>query len=347
MIDILSGQRRGLWPGLLLAGLAAASVPYAAAMRVRRWAYASGVLKGRRVACPVICVGNVTTGGTGKTPMVAWVVSRLLAAGKRPAVLIRGYRSSGGVSDEARVLEQTVGAGVPVVVNADRVAGAAEAVARGADVLVMDDGFQHLRLRRDLDIVLIDASNPFGFGHCLPRGLLREPLSALRAAGAVVVTHCELADPAELARLRERIALLAPQASISLAEHAPAGLECEGQKLPADALAGKKAFAFCGIGNPEGFCAMLRRCGLGLAGQAAFPDHVDYAPAVVADLSERIRQTGAEVAVTTAKDRVKLQDASALPVPLWTLGLEFRVVEGEDELAKAVAGAIACPADRR
>jgi tetraacyldisaccharide 4'-kinase len=225
-------------------------------------------------------------------------------------------------------------------VNPDRVAGAAEAVGRGADVLVMDDGFQHLRLRRDLDIVLVDASNPFGFGHCLPRGLLREPLSALRSAGAVVITHCEMVGRDELAGLRARLAMLAGRAGVCLAEHQPATIECNGQTMPASELAGRKVFAFCGIGNPENFFAMLQRAGAEIVGQAAFADHVDYSGSTLNGLAERAQASKADVLVTTAKDRVKLADPGQLPLPLWTLGMKFSVVEGEAELLKAIAGVV-------
>ena len=170
--DILSGRQTGPVAALLRATLSAASVPYAAAMRVRRDAYRRGVLASHAAGVPVICVGNVTTGGTGKTPMVAWVVRRLLENGFAPAILTRGYKSSAGQSDEAELLRRSLPASVPIVVNGNRLAGAQAARQQGANVLVMDDGFQHHRLRRDLDIVLIDATNPFGFGRCLPRGLL-------------------------------------------------------------------------------------------------------------------------------------------------------------------------------
>ena len=178
MREIMSGRRRGAGASLLRAALATVAGPYAGTMWLRRWMYRRALLPSRRAKVPVICIGNITTGGTGKTPMVAWVVGRLKAAGCNPAILTRGYRPAAGQSDEAELLKHLCDA--PVVINGDRPAGAAQAVAGGADVLVMDDGFQHRRLRRDMDVVLIDATNPFGYGHCLPRGLLREGPSALR-----------------------------------------------------------------------------------------------------------------------------------------------------------------------
>ncbi|MCY2924491.1 MAG: tetraacyldisaccharide 4'-kinase, partial [Planctomycetota bacterium] len=130
--------------------------PYAGAVRLRRWAYRKGLLHSHKAGVPVVCVGNLTAGGTGKTPMVAWVVKHLREQGRRPAILTRGYKAHRGISDEAELLKAVTGA--DVVVQADRVAGAAGAIAAGADVCVMDDGYQHLRLRRDFSIVLLDAT---------------------------------------------------------------------------------------------------------------------------------------------------------------------------------------------
>jgi len=225
-------------------------VPYGAVMRLRRWAYNRGILTSHHVKVPVICVGNITTGGTGKTPMVKWVVDQLLERGKSPAILTRGYKSVDGKSDEAELLAQLTG--VPVVINPDRVAGARHAIKSGANVIVMDDGFQHLRLQRDLDIVLIDAMDPFGHNACLPCGLLREPKTALRAAGAIVITRCENQSPEALENLQDQLTRLAPQAILAQAIHAPVGIiDHNGNSLPLDALAGRKVVAFCGVGNPE------------------------------------------------------------------------------------------------
>ena len=335
--DILSGRKRGVGASLLRGALYAASKPYAGAMRLRRWAYGCGLMKSRAAGVPVICVGNITTGGTGKTPMVAWTVARLKDASRTPAVLTRGYKAGGGRCDEAELLERLCG--VRVVVNPDRPAGAQQAVAAGADVLVMDDGFQHRRLRRDLDIVLIDATCPFGFGHCLPRGLLREPPSALKSAHAVVITRSDLADAGELRALRARLGRLSPAASIHLAVHRPAKLIApDGEAREPDALAGEEAFAFCGLGNPEAFFETLERLGAALRGRCALDDHVRYDPATVAALSERARSAGAKGMVTTAKDAVKI-DASAFPLPLWQVVVEIDVVKGADELTRHIRAA--------
>jgi len=334
--DILSGRRRGLAASALRAGLAALSWPYAGLMRLRRWAYRHGLIGSHAAGVPVISIGNVTTGGTGKTPMVAWVVQRLRQAGRDPAILMRGYKADAGVSDEAEMLFKQTGAAV--VVNPDRVAAAAAAVKGGVDCLVLDDGFQHRRLRRDLDVVLIDATNPFGFGRVLPRGLLREPVSALRDADAVVITRCDLIAPADLAALRDRLAGLAPSASMHLAGHVVTTvITPSGQRAPGTVLAGKRVGAFCGLGNPEAFFATLAQARADVVATVAFDDHTAYDAAAL----DRIASVAGDcdILVTTAKDRVKIADPSVLPAPLWTVQVAIGLTEGADELDSRILAA--------
>ncbi len=333
--DILSGRRGGAAAVAFRALTWAASKPYGWLMRLRRWGYRAGLLPVRSARAPVICVGNVTTGGTGKTPMVAWIVERLKDHGRRPAILLRGYKATAGRSDEAELLRQT--AGVAVIVNADRVAAAEAACADGADVLVMDDGFQHLRLGRDLDVVLIDATNPFGFGHCLPRGLLREPLSALRSAHALVITRSDQVEPEALADLRLRLARAAPNAAVCTAVHELIGIiDPSGRRLPVSELAGTDVCAFCGIANPGGFFATLERAGARVLAKLTFDDHVAYDKAVLGRIARAVGDVAADVLATTAKDRVKIADPSGFTVPLWTVEVRMRVVEGQQQLLNAI-----------
>jgi tetraacyldisaccharide 4'-kinase len=344
-MDILSGRAGGPAAACLRAGLWAASKPYAAAMRLRRWAYRAGVARSHAAGVPVICVGNLTTGGTGKTPMVAWVVGQLQQAGHRPAILTRGYggqvsSSAGDVgggagddlagSDEARLLAGLTGAGV--IVDGDRVAGAARAVADGADVLVMDDGFQHRRLRRDLDIVLIDAVSPFGLGHCLPRGLLREGPSALADAHAVVVTHADQAPLDQLARLSDRLRVLAPRASHHAAVHVPKALLDEsGARRPLGELLGRPVLAFAGLAAPGHFFATLERLGAHLAARHALPDHAVYTQAILDELTAAATAAKADVLVTTQKDHVKLAVLHG-SMPICQLAVEIDITDGRESL---------------
>lgn len=359
IIAILSGESRGVGPGMARVGLALVEGPYRVATRLRRWAYRCGLLPSADAGVPVVSVGNITTGGTGKTPMVAWVVRRLRELRRRPAVLMRGYKAVGGQSDEAEVLRIELGraAGllpraaratlmaplpndVAVFVQADRRAAAREAVEAGADVLVMDDGFQHLRLRRDLDIVLIDATCPFGFGHVLPRGLLREGLSALKAARALVITHADTPDKPSLDDLRRQLARLAPQATIHAAAHRPTRLtDQDGEVKDVAELAGKRVLAFCGLGNPRQFFDMLKVLGADLAATQAFDDHVHYGPRELGEVEKLAAARKAEVLVTTQKDAVKLP-TGWLSRPLWKLAVEMEIVEGREELVARIQAAL-------
>ena len=314
--------------------------PYSAVMRLRRWAYNRGILPSTAATVRVICVGNITTGGTGKTPMVEWVVRRLKKDGRNPAILTRGYKAVDGKSDEAELLKQRCG--VEVVVNPDRIAGARAAVAGGADVLVMDDGFQHMRLKRDMDIVLIDAMNPFGFGCCLPLGRLREPLSALRDARAIVITRSDAVIPGFVEALEAQLARRAPQASIHLGVHKPTGLiDNEGRQLPLDEISGRKVLIFAGIGNPQAFITTVENLGAEPVDFCIFSDHQEYSPAVIQRIYERADNSDAEILVTTEKDYVKLAEFE-FDRPLRQVVVEMDIARGRRELIDNLTDAATC-----
>ena len=332
--DIMAGGggRRGAWlrPWLWLAGRS-----YGDIMAWRRWNYRKGVYKSHQVDVPVICVGNITTGGTGKTPMVAWVVEQLAAAGATPATVTRGYKARDGKSDEAEMLGQLCDC--QIVVNADRVAGAQTAIVAGADVVVLDDGYQHRRLKRDLDIILIDATNPFGYGYVLPRGLLRERPTAMKDAHAVVITRSDQIDPHELTELRGKLKEYAPGASIHAAAHRPVGiLDEHGQRLTVAELAGKRAVAFCGLGNPAGFFGTVKQVGACSVAEVAYDDHAVYDEKTVAQIDDLADSTDADVLVTTQKDAVKLAGLN-FAKPLWQLMVQMAITEGRYELVAKIA----------
>src|SRR5205085_8615835 len=221
---LVSGQHRGLWPGLQRGGLRLISVPYSWGSRLRNWWYDRGWKDSRRLSVPVVSVGNLTLGGTGKTPCVEYVVRFYRERNLRVAILSRGYGSERGRNDEALVLEENL-PDVPHLQGADRAALAATAVEElESEVLVLDDGFQHRRLARDLDLVLIDATNPWGHGYLFPRGLLREPVSSLRRANIVVLTRCDQASKEERGRIREVAARHAPGRPMAETTHRPRDL---------------------------------------------------------------------------------------------------------------------------
>jgi tetraacyldisaccharide 4'-kinase len=336
---IMSGRCVGVSASCVRAALWLASKPYALAMRLRRWGYRRGVLASHDSPVPVISVGNITTGGTGKTPMVAWIVCHLSQAGRKPAIVMRGYRASKTAtdaeprSDEAELLARLTGA--PVIIEPDRVAGAARAAEAGADVVVLDDGFQHRRLRRSLDIVLIDAAEPFGFGHCLPRGMLREPKAAMIDADAVVITHADQVAPQRLAELRGALARLCrPSVTMAEAMHKPvAVIDDQGRSRPPDALAGRKVLAFSGLGSPKHFLESLAGAGAELAAAVEYPDHAAYSANDLANLAELARREGIEIMVTTRKDHVRLAHLAAPSgPPIWQLEIEMDVTAGREDL---------------
>jgi tetraacyldisaccharide 4'-kinase len=309
-------------------------------MRARRWAYQAVVLPRGSVDVPVICAGNITTGGTGKTPMVANLAGLVKnQLGLNPAILTRGYKSAAGLSDEAQLLREITGAAV--IVNPNRLAGARQALVGGADVLIMDDGFQHLQLRRNLDIVLIDATNPFGSGPgragcCLPTGRLREPAEALRYAHVIIITRSEQVEALELDRLDRLLCQLAPAALLLRASHAPTGVvDQAGQVRPAGELAGRKVFAFCGLGNPAAFMRSVASLGGQLVGREALADHVAYTPRTIAKLGQAAANCGAEIMLTTRKDGVKLRHAK-LPLPVWQLDIEMKIDDPQGMLLEKI-----------
>ena len=313
--SVISGRSCGLLATALRCGLMLLTIPYGLIVRTRNVLYDAGWKQIFRPDIPIISVGNITTGGTGKTPVVALVVQALLASGRRPAIVSRGYRSdSGGTNDELKVLEQLC-PGVPHLQNADRSASVRRLIHdNAADVIVMDDGMQHRRLHRTLNIVLLDATNPFGYGYLLPRGLLREPLSSLRRADLILLTRCDLVDERQIAQLRQTVVHHASglQNRIYSVRFAPADLlSITGQRYPlTDQQKNGRtaAFLMSGIGNPDGFEQTCRNAGFQVNGCRWFPDHHHYSAADVRDVVQAAIQAGTSIILTTQKDLVKLTE---------------------------------------
>jgi tetraacyldisaccharide 4'-kinase len=336
--DVASGRRRGVTAGLLRAGLYAASFPYRWVVRTRNRRYDRGAAEIHRAAVPVISVGNLTVGGTGKTPMVEWIARHLRGQGVRVAILSRGYGAEqGGLNDEALELELAL-PDVPHLQNPDRVASSAIAIEELAtQLLLLDDGFQHRRLARDLDIVLLDASEPFGFDHVLPRGTLREPVDGLRRAGVVVLSRADMIAPEQREAIRRRALALSPQAAWCEVEHRAAVLVASGgETTPIESLAGKRVAAFCGIGNPAGFRHTLGALGANVAAWREFPDHHNYTRNDVEAICSLARDAGATLIVCTRKDLVKLRVAAIGGIPLRAIGVELHFLRGEDAMTGAL-----------
>ena len=332
--DLISGRRTGVRAELQRAALSVASVGYALGTMARNLGYDWQVLPVRRAGLPVISIGNLTTGGTGKTPFAAWLARWFRERGVRVCFVSRGYGAGeSGPNDEALVLEQ-ICPDVPHLQNPDRYAAAE--VARGelaSQLVVLDDGFQHRRLARDLDIVLIDASNPWGYGHWLPRGLMREPKGGLQRADVIVLTRVDQVEREPLQRLQQELRGRYPDAVLAQAAFPPAGVRAwGGELLPMSSLPGGAVAAFCGIGNPEAFEHSLQLAGCRVIAFRPFPDHHRYTRDDVAELGEWVRQVQPTQVLTTQKDLVKLEIGTLGGVPLRAVEIDTRLVQGQPEL---------------
>lgn len=263
----------------------------------------------RRIDRPVISVGNLSAGGTGKTPVVAWLARELLQAGRRPAIAMRGYKARRGGRSDEQLEHEWRRPGAPVVAHADRFAALSRFLPDHPeiDVILLDDGFQHRRLHRDLDLVLIDAlRSPFE-DHLLPRGFLREPVESLRRAEVIALTRADLAGEEALADLRASIARV--RGAVPEVEFA-ASWSCVDssdvvEPRPVEWLRGRSFVALCGIGHPEAFLAMAGRAGARLADTIILPDHARYDSALLARAARRA--AGTDGLLTTAKDWVKIE----------------------------------------
>ena len=340
--DILSGRDRSVSANLIRAGLSVLSPGYRLGATIRNAAFDTGFRRPKRLDRPVISVGNITTGGTGKTPMVIELVRRLVGQGRRPAVLLRGYRAGVAGSDEAILLAEALGATVPVHANPDRCAAALKVTEQHpqVDIFILDDGFQHRQVRRDLDLVLIDATEPFGFDRLLPRGLLREPLGSLRRAGAVIVTKADAVGDDQRVRIDQRIATVAGQAPIAHTAHRwLAWLDGQDKQHRLSHLAGKMVLGVCGIGNPTAFEATLRAVTRTDARAITFNDHHPYTAGDLEAILTEARRCRAEAVVTTAKDWVKWKSrqSSSSSVPIYRPQMQIEFIDGADAVERLLA----------
>ena len=333
--DLVDGKRRAPLDRIVFGLLFCLSIPYALVMGVRAQLYRRGILNSRRLPRPVISVGNIVVGGTGKTPMTAWIAGYLMARGNKVAVLTRGYGGRlegqvavvsdgvhrllepGDAGDEPCLLADLL-PGLIVVMGSDRYRAGCLAMGQfSPDVFILDDGFQHLRLQRDLDIVLLDGTRPKGNGCTFPAGLLREPLSAIARADLAVFTRSSGSDPegldlpAGMPRCHARHQLTGFTAAKGSALH------------PFSELQGRRGLAFAGIADPGGFFDSLEAAGVTLAATLAFPDHSSYGEDECAALARLKKSSRADFLITTAKDGVKLASASTGELPFYVARLEM------------------------
>ena len=372
-VDVVLGRRSDTGTAIYGAFLHGFSWLFSGIVQARLWLYRHRILQDQPLGCLVVVVGNLTVGGTGKTPVVEKLAGTLRDRGRKVAILSRGYKSKAPplwrkwwywlshtdeppprvVSDGQSVLLDSEEAGdepymlarnlpgVVVLVDKNRVKAGAYAIKRfGCDTLVLDDGFQYLPLKGSLNLLLVDKTNPFGNGRLLPRGILREPVKHLKRASYVFLTKSNGQRDRELEAL---IARHNPSADLIECAHRPRYLQRAGVgpgapdgRQPLEWLKGRRVFAFSGIATPESFEKFLRDLGALVMGRERFLDHYRYAPEDLAELHALARQSGAECLVTTEKDAVRLPSGLPDPLPLYYLRLEIEIIRGATDFDEAV-----------
>lgn len=336
---ILSGQRKDPIAWAMRAGLRIASWPYRAAVTIRNRRFD----RGRDVhdcGVPVISVGNLTTGGTGKTPIVGYLAKRLRDRHLRIALVSRGYgRGESDANDEAMELHDQL-PDVPHIQDPDRVEAARIAVEElESQLILMDDGMQHRRLKRNLEIVVIDATCPFGYGYVLPRGLLREPMAGLRRADLCILTRCDAVSQQQLDLIRQRIGAIAPGVPVAMSSHRPSGLRQFPDKIVSvETQRDTSVAVVAAIGNPDAFEQTVRDCGLKIVASRHLPDHDPYGPDTVRELIAWSQSLGSTVdwIACTHKDLVKLRTDRLGDKPLMAIQIELEILDGAEEIETMV-----------
>jgi len=339
--QFLYQKEKSFWKRGLLSPLYLLSLPYGGAVRTRSFLYSLRLLKTRTLPCPVISVGNITVGGTGKTPLVMALAKALMAKGIPVAILSRGYKrtktSQPVVSDGKTVflspeesgdepfLIAKACQGIPVLVGKNRFINGQLALQRfGVKGLLLDDGYQYLPLYRDANILLIDSTIGFGDHHLLPRGILREPISHLRRANLFMINKAE--QPAAYEPLENKIRETCPGAQVFHSDYEPVGLVGPGEEQEElDTLKGKKILALSGVANPNSFSSMLRKCGMKIVGEAIFPDHHRYTAKDLSYIEGKAKAV--DCIVTTEKDMVKLKILNIDHLPIRALRIEVKIWE--------------------
>jgi tetraacyldisaccharide 4'-kinase len=318
-----------------------AETPYSLAVTWRNRRFDRLAACAFRASVPVISVGNVTLGGTGKTPMVEWLARWFGQRGVRVALVSRGYGTAKGLpNDEAIELAERL-PDVPHVQNPHRVEAVWVAIHQLAcQLIILDDAFQHRRIARDLDVVMLDALEPFGYGHVFPRGMLREPLRGLCRADVIALSRANLVSDTRRMAIWEHVSGCAPSAIRVELDHRPVHLRsATGGTATVSTLAGRPVAAFCGIGNPAGFEQTLAACQFCVVGFREFPDHHAYGQADVDGLASWVRSLPPTDAVLcTHKDLVKIRLETLADRPLWSVSIGVEIRSGQAELEESLGG---------
>ncbi|MDR1053465.1 MAG: tetraacyldisaccharide 4'-kinase [Planctomycetaceae bacterium] len=375
--QLVSCEKRGVGFDLLRLILRGVSILYGVVVWVRNFLYDHGLLKIHKSDIPVISVGNLTLGGTGKSPMVAWLCEYFISQDLRPAIISSGYRhkNTNKIDNVSKVNDEYLELAfrLPDVYhfqNRDRVAairellefvlrqscsniqevehGKATSRILGIDLVVLDDGMQHRRLRRDFEIVLLDAMEPFGYGYMFPRGMLRESVYGLRRADVVLLSRADLISAAERGRIEEFVRGIAPKAIFAEIVHSPEKIiYANGEEAAVKSIRGKNIFAFCGIGNPNAFRSTLTNNSDGQIHFEQYPDHHGYTKNDVIEIVQKALLLGVDLVLCTMKDFVKISsilksetDPNFIKlfsnIPLAALTIQINFLTNESPLKKSL-----------
>ena len=341
--DLVSGRKTGVTATMFRGGLRTLEVPYAAVMSVRNALYDRRMMPIRQFPIPIISVGNLTLGGTGKSPMVAYLCRFFLEQNLRPGLISRGYgtvnnntvKNNLGVSegnDEYMEMSLRLPT-VPHLQHPNRAKAIEQMLqTEQVDLIILDDAFQHRQVERNTDIVLLDATTPFGFEHIFPRGTLRESLSSLRRADMVFLTRSDLVDESERQRIKQRVLAINPKIAWGETIHVPTSLvhlsaaPIAERTEPIESIRNQSALAFCGIGNPAAFRKTLERCGVKVVKLVSFPDHYAYTRRDIDELLRTAKELGTDTILCTMKDLVKLNRPEFAGLPISAVSIEITSV---------------------
>ena len=344
-LSILYGQQGGFTAALIKSTLSAFTYPYSAVLNTREFLYKNSVFKSTRLPVKVISIGNITTGGTGKTPLVEFIARYLLEKNKKVAILSRGYggnnplqKNNDNVNDECLILKENLRE-VPVLAGKDRVSNGKKAIREfGVDCLLLDDGFQHLKLKRDLDIVVIDSLNPFGGENLIPRGSLREPLRNLGRAGLFIISHCNQSKEKTIKSIYTKLNHVNNDAPVCESIHWPVHIEniTDGSILGPEWLKGKRIYGLSAIGNPESFTYTLKELGADLIKHRKFHDHHNYNREEIGDVVYEAKLLGVDAIVVTQKDIVKIRKMDINDFNILSLKIETQITKGIELYEEAI-----------
>ena len=344
--NLATDKEKGPVAGILNIFLLILSFIYGRGLRFLIFFYS---LRAYRLSCKVVSVGNITLGGTGKTPLVELIARYLKQQGHKAAILTRGYKIRAGdrrhetgdrepIGDEPYMLSKNLG-DIPVIVDADRIRGADKAIREyGADAVILDDGFQQWKIKKDLEIVVISAVNPFGNRHMLPRGILREPLSSLKRADCFVLTKTDFSPKVQA--LKASLGLINPRAQIVESIHSPVGLYPLNQPdalLGVDTLKGKTITLMCGIADPDSFEGTLKRLSVNIGLSFRFSDHYPYQESDIEEILGKSRERNIEIVVTTEKDASRIPRLAISKGPrIFVLKIQLRITSNEKEFINRI-----------